>query len=324
MGWIVRTSVAPENVSSAVQDIIRQTTGVPVTNVQNMEDIVSINISRQRLNMLLMTIFGGSALVLAAIGIYGLMAYSVQHRTQEIGIRMALGAQADRVRWGVVGQGMTLVGIGIVVGVLAAFFLATFLASVLYGVQARDVMVFVGVPTVLAATAFAAVWIAGAACGAASIRSTLCATNSADGTSIDPLEELVGSESDGNATSRHHARLADVSREQAVHGDGARRVDAWHRRQHRHLLGRQCRVVEADGIRRARFAGATGEHESRGRRETRGVAGEVHALARTDRCARERGGVPRYRSQSRARRRAGSHSRRPDVGRVLRRVPAAP
>ena len=160
MGWIVRTSVAPENVSSAVQDIIRQTTGVPVTNVQNMEDIVSINISRQRLNMLLMTIFGGSALVLAAIGIYGLMAYSVQHRTQEIGIRMALGAQADRVRWGVVGQGMTLVGIGIVVGVLAAFFLATFLASVLYGVQARDVMVFVGVPTVLAATAFAAVWIA--------------------------------------------------------------------------------------------------------------------------------------------------------------------
>ena len=125
-----------------------------------MEDIVSINISRQRLNMLLMTIFGGSALVLAAIGIYGLMAYSVQHRTQEIGIRMALGAQADRVRWGVVGQGMTLVGVGIVVGVLAAFFLATFLASVLYGVQARDVMVFVGVPTVLAGTAFAAVWIA--------------------------------------------------------------------------------------------------------------------------------------------------------------------
>jgi putative ABC transport system permease protein len=160
MGWVVRTGVAPENVSGAVQDIIRQTTGVPVTNVQNMADIVSINISRQRLNMLLMTIFGGSALVLAAIGIYGLMAYSVQNRTQEIGIRMALGAQADRVRWGVVGQGMTLVGAGIVVGIVAAFFLATFLAAVLYGVQARDVMVFVGVPVVLAATAFAAVWIA--------------------------------------------------------------------------------------------------------------------------------------------------------------------
>jgi putative ABC transport system permease protein len=160
MAWIARTSVAPETVSSAIQDIVRQTTGVPVTNIQNMEDIVSIDISRQRLNMLLMTIFGASALVLAAIGIYGLMAYSVQHRTQEIGIRMALGAQADRVRWGVVGQGMTLVGIGIVIGIAAAFFLATLLGSVLYGVQARDVLVFVGVPTVLAATAFAAVWIA--------------------------------------------------------------------------------------------------------------------------------------------------------------------
>ncbi len=160
MGWVIRTSAEPGTVSKQIEDIIRETTGVPVANVQNMNEIVSLNTSRQRLNMLLMTIFGGSALVLAAIGIYGLMAYSVQHRTQEIGIRMALGAQADRVRWSIVGQGMTLVGIGIVVGVVAAFFLATFLAAVLYGVQARDVMVFVGVPTVLAATAFAAVWIA--------------------------------------------------------------------------------------------------------------------------------------------------------------------
>ena len=121
---------------------------------------MSVSTSRQRLNMLLMTNFGISALVLAAIGIYGLMAYSVQHRTQEIGIRMALGAQADQVRWSVVKQGMTLVGVGIAVGILAAFFLATLLASVLYGVQARDVLVFAGVPAVLAATAFAAVWIA--------------------------------------------------------------------------------------------------------------------------------------------------------------------
>ena len=160
VGWVVRTSVEPGLVSQQIQDVIRQTTGVPVANLQNMDDIVSVSTSRQRLNMLLMTIFGGSALVLAAIGIYGLMAYSVQHRTQEIGIRLALGAQPDRVRWSVIGQGMTLVGIGILIGIVAAFFLATFLAAVLYGVQARDVMVFIGVPTVLAATAFAAVWIA--------------------------------------------------------------------------------------------------------------------------------------------------------------------
>ena len=160
MGWVVRTDVEPGAVSQQIQDVIRQSTGVPVSSVQNMDDIVSLSTSRQRLNALLMTVFGGSALVLAAIGIFGLMAYSVQHRTQEIGIRLALGAQADRVRWSIVGQGMTLVGVGVVIGVVAAFFLATYLAAVLYGVQPRDVMVFVGVPAVLAATAFGAVWIA--------------------------------------------------------------------------------------------------------------------------------------------------------------------
>ena len=160
MGWVVRTNAEPGPVARQVEDIIREATGVPVTNVTSMDDIVSISTSRQRLNMLLMTIFGGSALLLAAIGIYGLMAYSVQHRTQEIGIRLALGAQADRVRWSVVGQGMTLVGIGIVVGIVAALYLATFLAAALYGVEPRDVLVFVGVPVVLTATAFAAVWIA--------------------------------------------------------------------------------------------------------------------------------------------------------------------
>jgi predicted permease len=160
MGWVIRTNAEPGRVSQQIQDVIRETTGVPVTNVQNMDDIVSVSTSRQRLNMLLMTIFAGSALLLAAIGIYGLMAYSVQHRTQEIGIRLALGAQAERVRRSIVGQGMTLVGIGLAIGLVAAFFLATYLAAVLYGVQPRDLMVFVGVPAVLAATAFGAVWIA--------------------------------------------------------------------------------------------------------------------------------------------------------------------
>jgi predicted permease len=160
MGWVVRTNANSSTLVGQIEEVIRETTGVPVTNISSMEDIVSIDTSRQRLNMLLMTIFGGSAFVLAAIGIYGLMAYSVQHRTQEIGIRMALGAQADKVRWSIVGQGMTLVGVGIVVGIVTAFFLATFLAAALYGVKPRDVMVFVGVPVVLAATAFAAVWIA--------------------------------------------------------------------------------------------------------------------------------------------------------------------
>ena len=160
MAWVVRTNVPPETVSATVQSIVRQATGVPVTAIQNMSDIVSVSISRQRLNMLLMTVFGASALALAAIGIYGLMAYSVQQRTQEIGIRLALGALPARVRAGVIAQGMVLVGIGVAIGIAAAFFLAKLLASVLFGVAARDVFVFVGVPLVLGAAAFAAVAIA--------------------------------------------------------------------------------------------------------------------------------------------------------------------
>ena len=86
-----------------------------------MEEVVSRSISRQRFNVLLMTVFGESALLLAAIGIYGLMAYSVAQRTREIGIRMALGAEAEQVRQMVVFQGMRLAVIGVVVGLVAAF-----------------------------------------------------------------------------------------------------------------------------------------------------------------------------------------------------------
>jgi putative ABC transport system permease protein len=160
VAWVVRTSSAPETVLGTVQNIVRQETGVPVTAVQNMADIVSVSTSRQRLNMLLMTTFGVAALALAAIGIYGLMAYSVQQRTQEIGIRLALGAQPNRVRAGVIAQGMALVGVGMAIGVTAAFFLARFIAAVLFGVTAHDVLVFVGVPLVLGVTAFAAVAVA--------------------------------------------------------------------------------------------------------------------------------------------------------------------
>jgi ABC-type antimicrobial peptide transport system permease subunit len=145
--------------SNTVQDIVRRTTGLPVTGVQLMEEIVSISTSRQRLNMLLMSVFGGSALLLAAIGIYGLMAYSVQQRTQEIGIRMALGAEADRVRSMVIRQGMTLVGIGMLVGLVAAFFLANVLASILFQVEPRDVPVFASVPVILGLIALAAVTV---------------------------------------------------------------------------------------------------------------------------------------------------------------------
>jgi ABC-type antimicrobial peptide transport system permease subunit len=124
-----------------------------------MDSIVSTSVSRQRFNMWVMTVFGGCALLLAAIGIYGLMAYSVEQRTQEIGIRLALGAQAGHVRRMVVSQGMALSMVGVVVGLGAAFGLAKLITAFLFGVTAKDPLVFVGVPILLSVVAFVAVWL---------------------------------------------------------------------------------------------------------------------------------------------------------------------
>ncbi len=109
--------------------------------------------------MLLLSIFGGSALVLAAIGIYGLMAYSVQQRTQEIGIRMAMGADRRRITRMVIWQGMRLALVGVVIGVGAALALTRLVASWLYGVKEWDPLVFVSVPLVLSVVALLAVWL---------------------------------------------------------------------------------------------------------------------------------------------------------------------
>jgi putative ABC transport system permease protein len=159
ISWIVRTQVPPRSLSNAIQDQLRQSTGLPVSDVTSMDEIVSVSVSRQRFNMWVMSIFGGCALLLAAIGIYGLMAYSVEQRTQEIGIRLALGAQTAQVKNMVVAQGMTLAIIGVIVGLAAAFGLARLITAFLFGVTARDPVVFVGVPLLLTAVAFLAVWL---------------------------------------------------------------------------------------------------------------------------------------------------------------------
>jgi putative ABC transport system permease protein len=159
ISWIVRTQVPPRSLSNAIQDQLRQSTGLPVSDVTSMDEIVSVSVSRQRFNMWVMSIFGGCALLLAAIGIYGLMAYSVEQRTQEIGIRLALGAQTAQVKNMVVAQGMTLAIIGVIVGLAAAFGLARLITAFLFGVTARDPVVFVGVPLLLTAVALLAVWL---------------------------------------------------------------------------------------------------------------------------------------------------------------------
>ncbi len=125
LSWIVRTQTPPQALSSLIQDSLRQSTGLPVTDVKSMDDIVSTSVSRQKFNMWVMSVFGGCALLLAAIGIYGLMAYSVEQRTQEIGIRLALGAQESAVKNMVVFQGMRLALVGVVLGLGGAWWLAS-------------------------------------------------------------------------------------------------------------------------------------------------------------------------------------------------------
>jgi len=159
VSWVVRTQVPPQSLAGTIQDQLQKATGLPVSNVRSMDEIAALSISRQKFNMWVMTVFGGCALLLAAIGIYGLMAYSVEQRTQEIGIRLALGAQATQVRRMVVGQGMLLAIVGVVIGLVAAFGLARLITTFLFGVTARDPLVFIGVPALLTAVAFFAVWV---------------------------------------------------------------------------------------------------------------------------------------------------------------------
>ena len=115
--WVVRTHTEPHQLISAVSEQLRQASGgFPVARVRSMDEVVVHSTARESFNMLLLSIFGASALVLASIGIYGLMAYSVQQRTQEMGIRMALGADRGRIRNLVVWQGMQLTIAGVIVG----------------------------------------------------------------------------------------------------------------------------------------------------------------------------------------------------------------
>jgi putative ABC transport system permease protein len=159
LAWIVRTSNDPMPLSAVIRDQIQQRTGVAVTDIAPMREIMSGSIARQRANTLLMSVFGGVALLLAAIGIYGVIAYSVQQRTHELGIRMALGARRDRILGMVVRQGAVLVLLGTVVGLTAAYFLAGLLSSMLFGVEPRSVAVFVGAPVTLAVAALVAIAI---------------------------------------------------------------------------------------------------------------------------------------------------------------------
>jgi putative ABC transport system permease protein len=151
--------VPPRAAAPAIQGALQRASGLPVTRIRSMDEIVAESTARSRFDTWLMTLFGGCALLLAAIGVYGLMAYAVQQRTPEIGIRVALGADESRVRNLVLRQGMTVACAGIAIGIAASLLLARLLAAFLFGVSTRDPMVFVSVPLILVGVAFVAVWI---------------------------------------------------------------------------------------------------------------------------------------------------------------------
>jgi len=159
LAWVVRTQTDPRTLLPVIRERLQQATGWPVSEGRLMNEVVSTSMRRQRFNMLLMTVFACVALLLAAIGIYGVMAYTVEQQTQEIGIRMALGADARRVRNMVVGQGMRLALAGLIGGMAAAWGLSRFLQSLLFGVKPGDPVVFLAAAALLGAVALLAVWL---------------------------------------------------------------------------------------------------------------------------------------------------------------------
>jgi putative ABC transport system permease protein len=130
-----------------------------VADIDSMDHIVAEAVARQRFSMLLLGLFAALALLLASIGIYGVMSYSVAQRTREIGIRIALGARRADVLQMTMKQALKLVGAGIMIGLAAAFLLTRVLASLLFGISATDPITFIGISVVLLAVAILASYV---------------------------------------------------------------------------------------------------------------------------------------------------------------------
>lgn len=157
--WIVRSRDQSQSFSSSIQKELTQAgAGLPVSNVRSMDEILVRSAAAHKFNMLLLSTFSGLALLLAAVGVYGFMAYSVQQRRQEIGIRLALGAASSDLRTMIVFQGMRLALAGVCIGLVGSFVLTRFIASFLFGVRVQDPIVFIVVPVLLCAVALAAIW----------------------------------------------------------------------------------------------------------------------------------------------------------------------
>lgn len=174
MSLVVRTSSDPTALAAAIR---RETQAIdpaqPVFNIKTMETVIAESVSDRRLNTVLLGVFSGLALLLAVIGIYSVMSYTVTQRARELGIRIALGAQARDVLKLVVGQGVALAAVGMAIGLIAAFALTRLMATLLFGVGATDPLTFAVVSTLLLVVALLA-----------------CLIPARRATKVDPMEAL--------------------------------------------------------------------------------------------------------------------------------------
>jgi putative ABC transport system permease protein len=160
MYLVLRATVDPASLASAVRKQVADLNGnLPVYGVQTMDELLSAEVASQRFNAAALASFAGLAVLLAAVGIYGVMAYAVGQRIHEIGIRMALGASPADVQRMILGQGLKLALLGVVLGLAASFALTRLMRTLLFETKATDPVTFSVVTVVLVIVALAACWI---------------------------------------------------------------------------------------------------------------------------------------------------------------------
>jgi putative ABC transport system permease protein len=158
--FVIRTAQDPHELGPAVRDVLRKLApDLPLKAPKTMDELIGDSLVKYRFPAILISLFGGIALVIAAVGVYGVISYSVAQSTHEIGIRVALGASRGRILRMTLGHGLRLAAIGAVVGLVASHWLTQFLRELLFGITPSDPLTLAGATLALLAVAFVACWI---------------------------------------------------------------------------------------------------------------------------------------------------------------------
>jgi predicted permease len=158
--FVVKTDLAAGGLAQPIRDaILRVDPEQPVFDVRTLDERIRVSLDNRKAPMVLLVIFAGVALLLSAIGIYGVLAFSVEQRTSELGVRLAIGAQRGDITRLVLGQGGRIAGLGLAIGIVGSLALTRFMQSQLFGVESSDPVTLVAVVLVLGAVAFLACWL---------------------------------------------------------------------------------------------------------------------------------------------------------------------